>query len=82
MICMGMYGNGAAIGMEIIQVVSYLIQQDQFPARIGYCEVVAGILAVEVAARPLAALWTHHAIITILAFGWSVQINSGILPNL
>ena len=75
--CMEMFGNGAAIGMEVIPAVPKPTPKVHHRGGIGFCVGAAGTTTAGVAARRTAATASLPAATTSLAFGWSSRVNSG-----
>ena len=80
--CMGMFGNGAAIGMEIIPAVPKPILMALHRGRLGFCVEAAGSTAAGIAARGTASTSYLPAAAAALAFGWSSRVNRGNQPDL
>ncbi len=80
--CTGTFGNGAAIGMEIIPATSKPILKVPHRGRIGFCVVAAGTTSAGIAARRTATTPGLPPATATLAFGWSSRVNSGNPPDL
>ena len=81
--CTGTFGNGAAIGLEIIPAAPKTTPKAPHRGRIGFCVGAAGAAtAAIIAARRPASATNLSTATAALAFGWSPQINSGNHPDL